>query len=112
MMLPFVAGLLLAYGGMVGLCLGMERNFKLVWKREPSPLLRHTLRMTGAALLVGSFASCVWAWGWAMGPVGWFGSISLAALILTLLLPYRGRMAVLFPVAGIPLWLLLGVLVD
>lgn len=63
MMLPFVAGLLLAYGGMVGLCQGMERNFKLVWKREPSPVLRHALRMTGAALLVGSFASCVWAWG-------------------------------------------------
>ncbi|WP_438816648.1 DUF3325 domain-containing protein [Stutzerimonas stutzeri] len=62
MMLPFVAGLLLAYGGMVGLCQGMERNFKLVWNREPSPVLRHALRMTGAALLVGSFASCVSAW--------------------------------------------------
>lgn len=34
MMLPFVAGLLLAYGGMVGLCQGMERNFRLVWKRS------------------------------------------------------------------------------
>jgi len=106
MMLPFVAGLLLAYGGMVGLCQGMERNFKLVWKREPSPVLRHALRMTGAALLVGSFASCVWAWGWAMGPVGWLGAISLATLVLAWLLPYHARLAVVFPVAGIPLWLL------
>jgi len=106
MMLPFVAGLLLAYGGMVGLCQGMERNFKLVWNREPSPVLRHALRMTGAALLVGSFASCVSAWGWVMGPVGWFGAISLAALVLAWLLPYQARLAVVFPVAGIPLWLL------
>lgn len=96
---------LFAYGGMVGLCQGMERNFKLVWNREPSPVLRHALRMTGA-LLVGSFASCVWAWGWAMGPVSWFGAISLAALVLAWLLPYQARLAVVFHAAGIPLWLL------
>lgn len=106
MMLPFVAGLLLAYGGMVGLCQGMERNFRLVWKREPSPVLRHALRTLGAVLLVGSFASCVLARGWAMGPVGWFGAISLAALVLAWLMPYQARLAVVFPVAGIPLWLL------
>lgn len=62
--------------------------------------------MTGAALLVGSFASCVWAWSWAMGPVGWFGAISLAALVLAWLLPYQARIAVVLPVVGISLWLL------
>ena len=97
MMLPFVAGLLLAYGGMVGLCQGMERNFRLVWKRVPSPVLRHALRTLGAVLLVGSFASCVLARGWAMGSV---------ALVLAWLLPYQARLAVVFPAAGIPLWLL------
>jgi hypothetical protein len=41
-----------------------------------------------------------------MGPVGWFGAISLAALLVAWLLPYQARAAVVFPVAGIPLWLL------
>lgn len=107
MTLPLVASLLLAYGGMAALCQGMPRNYKLAWQREPSAMLRCILRTTGWGLLAGSFASCVWAWGWAMGPVGWFGAISLAALILTSLLPYHGRLAVLFPVASIPPWLLL-----
>lgn len=112
MMVPFVAGLLLAYGGMVGLCQGMERNFKLVWKREPPRVLRDALRTLGAVLLMGSFASCVLAWGWAMGPVGWFGAISLAALVLAWLLPYQARLAVVFPVAAIPLWLLVGTVIG
>ncbi len=33
------------------------------------------------------------AWGWAMGPVGWFGLISLAGLALVFLLPYWPRFA-------------------
>jgi len=41
-----------------------------------------------------------------MPPVGWFGTISLAALVLAWLLPYQARIAVALPVAGIPLWLL------
>jgi len=112
MMLPFVAGLLLAYGGMVALCQGMERNFKLVWQCEPSLLLRRALRLLGWGLLLASFVSCVWAWGWAMGPVGWFGVISLAALVVAWLLPYQARIAVIFPVAGIPLWLLVWAVVG
>lgn len=41
-----------------------------------------------------------------MGPVGWFGAISLAALVLAWLLPYQARIAVVLPVVGISLWLL------
>lgn len=106
MLSAFFGGLLLAYSGMIGLCQGMERHYKQVWQRLPAPLLRRGLRVAGWALLVASFAACVMAWGWSMGPVGWFGQISLAGFVLILLLPYRPRLAVLLPLAAWPLWAL------
>ncbi|MHA6197384.1 DUF3325 domain-containing protein [Pseudomonas wadenswilerensis] len=99
-------GLLLAYSGMLGLCLGLERHYKQVWQRVPGPRLRRALRLGGWLALAGSFAASVAAWGWAMGPIGWFGLISLAGLGLVLLLPYRARTAVWLALAG---WPLLGV---
>lgn len=102
MSLALSTGLLLAYSGMLGLCLGLERHFKQVWGRVPSPTLRRVLRAVGWLALAGSFATSVAAWGWAMGPIGWFGLLSLAGLGLVLLLPYRTRGAVWLAVAGWP----------
>lgn len=106
MSLALSTGLLLAYSGMLGLCLGVERHFKQVWQRVPGTVLRRSLRLAGWSGLVASFAASVVAWGWAMGPIGWFGLISLAGLALVLLLPYRAKGAVWLAGAG---WGLLGV---
>lgn len=103
MSLALFTGLLLAYSGMLGLCLGVERHFKQVWQRVPGPLLRRGLRLGGWLGLAGSFVASAAAWGWAMGPIGWFGLVSLAGLALVLLLPYRARGAVWLAVAGWPL---------
>ncbi len=67
------AGLWLAYGGMLALCMGMERHFKQVWQRLPAPLLRRGLRVGGWLALGLSLVASVAAWGWAMGPVGCSG---------------------------------------
>lgn len=99
MSMALIAGLLLAYSGMLALCLGLERHYKQVWQRVPATALRRGLRVVGWVLLAASFASSVHAWGWAMGPVGWFGLISLAGLALVLLLPYAPRLSVVL--AGI-----------
>jgi hypothetical protein len=91
MSIAWVASLLLAFSGMLGLCLGLERHFKQIWQRAPSSGLRRTLRTAGWLALAASFAASVLAWGWAMGPVGWFGLMSLAGISLVLLLPYAAR---------------------
>ena len=87
MSIAWVASLLLAFSGMLGLCLGLERHFKQIWQRAPSPGLRRTLRTAGWLALAASFATSVLAWGWAMGPVGWLGMVSLAGLALVFLMP-------------------------
>lgn len=95
-----LASLWLAYGGMLGLCLGMERHFKQVWQRTPDPMLRRALRLAGWLGLALSLVASVAAWGWPMGPVGWFGLLSLAGFGLVLLLPYQPRLAAWLPLAG------------
>ncbi|KAA8700855.1 DUF3325 domain-containing protein [Pseudomonas proteolytica] len=89
--MALIAALLLACGGMLGLCLGLERHYKQLWHRLPSPMLRRGLRGMGWVLLAASFAVSVHVWGWAMGPVAWFGLISLAGLSVAFLLPYSAR---------------------
>ena len=106
MLSAFFGGVLLAYAGMVGLCQGMERHYKQVWQQLPTAAVRRGLRIAGWALLAASFAACVAAWGWAMGPVGWFGQISLAGFALILLLPYRPRLAAVLPLVALPLCVL------
>lgn len=106
MSLALIASLLLAYSGMLGLCLGLERHFKQIWQLVPSTLIRRVLRVGGWSALAGSFAASVFAWGWAMGPVGWFGLMSLAGITLVLLLPYAARLSI--AIAGIG-WPVLGV---
>lgn len=103
MALALSTGLLLAYSGMISLCLGLERHYKHVWQRLPTPAWRRGLRLLGWLALLGSFAASVAAWGWAMGPIGWCGLISLAGLALVLLLPYYPRGAVYLAGAGWPL---------
>ncbi len=99
-------GLLLAYSGMLALCLGLDRHYRQVWQRLPGPWLRRALRLGGWLALGASLASSIAAWGWAMGPIGWFGLISLAGLGLVMLLPYRAKGAVWLALGG---WMAAGV---
>ncbi|HCP56428.1 MULTISPECIES: DUF3325 domain-containing protein [Pseudomonas] len=110
MLIEFFAGLLLVYAGMVALCLGLKRHFKSVWQCEPSAIWCRSFRVCGWLLLALGFAACIASWGWAQGPVGWMGLVSLAGLALVLLMPYRPRLATLLPLLGLPFllsaWLL------
>jgi hypothetical protein len=65
--------------------------------------LRIGLRSAGWLALLASLVLCAQAWGWAMGPVAWFGVLSLAGLLLVMLLPYWPRMAMGL-VAAVPVW--------
>ncbi|CAM3803808.1 DUF3325 domain-containing protein [Pseudomonas reidholzensis] len=103
MLSTIIGGLLLAYAGMLGLCQGLERHYKHVWQRPCQRGLRLTLRGLGWAGLLASLLLCAQAWGWAMGPVAWFGAISLAGLLLVMVLPYWPKVAVGL-VATVPLW--------
>lgn len=103
MMTMFIGALLFAYSGMLGLCLGLERHYKQVWGKPGARGLLRLLRLSGWAALVVSFMLCVCAWGWAMGPVGWFGAISLAAVMLVMVLPYSPKSSVRIA-AALPLW--------
>lgn len=108
MLSAFFGGTLLAYGGMVALCQGLERHYKQVWGSVPSVARRRSLRGLGWLALGLSFATCVLGWGWAMGPVGWFGQISLAGFALVMLLPYTPRLSIWLAPAGLLGWALCG----
>jgi len=45
-----------------------------------------------------------------MGPIGWFGLISLSGFALLMLLPYRARMAVWLPLGFAPAWAVINTL--
>ncbi|MDZ3990780.1 DUF3325 domain-containing protein [Pseudomonas sp. Teo4] len=106
MIMLVAGGVLFAYAGMLGLCQGLERHYKQVWQRSCPRPLRLTLRGAGWMALLVSLWLCAQAWGWAMGPVAWFGAMSLAGMALVMLLPYWPRLAVGL-VALVPVWGLL-----
>lgn len=103
--LALTTAALLASSGMLSLCLGLERHYKQLLLRTPAKVVLRPLRVFGWLALAASFAASVSAWGWAMGPVGWFGLISLAGLALVMLSPYA--MKLLITVTGIG-WAMLG----
>lgn len=103
MMLSMMGAAVLAYAGMLALCQGLERHFKQVWRRTCPLALRRSLRGLGWLGLLFSLLLCAQAWGWAMGPVAWFGMMSLAGLLVVLLLPYWPRMAAGL-LALVPAW--------
>lgn len=91
MNLALISGLLLACLGMTSLCLGLARNYKPLGRPAPATPVLNVLRGTGWLALIASLGCNVMAWGWAMGPVGWLGMLSLAGVALVFLLPYAPR---------------------
>lgn len=102
-----IMALAFAYAGMTALCLAMRKHYRQVWNRDPVQAERTGLRIAGWILLIVSLALCIMSWGAAIGPVGWFGMLSVAGLILIFLLPYLPRLAVSLGVLA-PLLSLIG----
>ena len=101
----------LCYAGMAGLCLAMDRHHSQVWQAR-APWRQRALRAAGWLLLAAAVWPCVQVWGGAVGPVLWCGMLSVGALLLVLLLPYRPRLAALLAAvaagAGLPMLLITG----
>ncbi|MCF4991078.1 DUF3325 family protein, partial [Pseudomonas gessardii] len=38
--MTLITAVWLAWGGMLGLCLGLERHYKQLWQRPPSPRIK------------------------------------------------------------------------
>jgi len=65
-------------------------------------ILLNTVATYGRSLLALALALwlCSLVWGWAIGPVAWFGLLSTAALGFVFLLPYAPRFAAWLAVIG------------
>lgn len=94
-------GLLLAYAGMVALCLAMNRHYRQVFGDFPGSRLQLGLRAAGTLVLLQSLAVSISQWGWTIGPTACFGLLTVAALLLVFLLPYVPRFVLLSGSAGL-----------
>ncbi len=103
--------LVLAYGGMTALCLAMNRHYRQVRFGRPSLQLKWILRSTGTALLLVALLLGIIGWGPTIGPVVWFGVLSVSALILIFMLPYRPRLVLRSSLAVSPLALLASLII-
>ena len=105
MNLALSASLLLAYSGMLALCLAMDRHARQLWGRPPSTMLRRILRAGGWLLLGLALVAASRGWDAGMATVAWFGLVSLAGFALLMLLPWAPRLALWLPAAGGLAWL-------
>lgn len=96
-----ILALFLAYAGMTGLCLAMNRHYRQVMQRLPGRRLRLILRTAGWGGLFLSFTLCVHIWGWSIGPVAWFGLLSVGTLLHIFMLPYAPRLVMVSVIAGL-----------
>jgi hypothetical protein len=94
------AALCASYTGFTAIALAMARHHRTLAHREPGPALKRLLRIIGAAFIAGAFAACVPAWGWAIGPVAWFGVLSVAALAFVFLFALAPRVAAALATLG------------
>lgn len=95
-----LASLLLAYGGMLGFCLGMERHWKQLGSNRLPGIARRLCRPLGVGLLGLSLYAATFVWPTGMALVGWLGLLSLVGLTLLMLLPYAPRLALWLPIGG------------
>ncbi|WP_312342023.1 DUF3325 domain-containing protein [Stutzerimonas nitrititolerans] len=96
----FLVSLVLAYGGMLGFCLGMEKHWKHLGSPRLPDIVRRLCRPLGIGLLGLSLYAASFVWPGGMALVGWFGLISVGGLALLMLLPYAPRLALWLPIGG------------
>jgi hypothetical protein len=82
---------LLCLFGLAALCLGMEKHYREHFARAPSSRRRHVLRVLGGFSIALSFAACVAGEGGQIGPLMWFGWLSVIGLALTFIRPWLRR---------------------
>jgi hypothetical protein len=94
-MLSTVSAFALAYAGMTGLSLAMDRHWRQLRAAAYGPAVgeRRLARFLGWILLAGSAWLAVIGHGVAAGAVLWLGVLSVAGLVLVMLLSYAPRWA-------------------
>jgi len=104
MSILILSGLALAFSGFATNSTVMDRHYADIHGRgtEPGAALKRRLRLLGWLGLALSFAACIGASGWHIGPVLWCGLLSIAAWALTLLLQYAPRKAIQGAWIGVP----------
>ncbi|MFT4102561.1 MAG: DUF3325 domain-containing protein [Burkholderiaceae bacterium] len=85
--------LLLALMGFTALCLGVEKHHAEHLRQPPTPWRLRGLRVLGWSCLVLSFAASVVSAGWQIGPLLWFGWLSVAGYALVFAKPWLRRKA-------------------
>lgn len=91
----------LSYSGMLGLCLGTERQFKQLRKTPAPRPLRLALRLGGVLGLALALYCCMRVLGGPMGAVAWAGGISAGGLLVALLFSLYPRSAVVLGAAAL-----------
>jgi hypothetical protein len=87
-----LAAPLLILLGFAALCLGMEKHYKEYFLHAPASRLRlRGLRVLGWLGLLLSFAACVAGEGWQIGPLLWFGWLSVLGMALVFARPWLSR---------------------
>ncbi|MFV0623598.1 DUF3325 domain-containing protein [Sphingomonas sp. ac-8] len=95
-----LATLLFAFAGFTALCLAMDKHqLELLGARLGRSDTR-LLRSAAVVALTAAYACSVAVAGWRFGSVEWVGAIMIAALAMTLILPYRPRWIVRLAVGG------------
>lgn len=89
-----LAALALAFAGMAGLALAMDRHHEQVTGRAEVPRTRRlVLRWVGGLLLALSQAACIVAWGATVGVTAWCGFLTAGGLLVGVLMTYAPRLA-------------------
>lgn len=103
-----LSGIALAFSGFAANSIVMDRHYADLHGRgkEPGAALRRRMRLLGWLGLALSFAACIGASGWHIGPVLWCGVLSIAAWSVTLLLQYAPHRVAQGAWIGIPAALL------
>jgi hypothetical protein len=82
---------IVALASFMALCLAMPRHHRQFWHAAPGRRRQHVLRGGGIAGLLLSWWLSGLAWGWAIGPIAWFGVSTAASLAIVFLLPVMAR---------------------
>ncbi|CAH1747776.1 Iron uptake protein [Thauera humireducens] len=97
-----------AYGGMLAICLGIDRHAAQLNRQHWPAAIRRALPVLGMVLIGTSLYAASGPWPIGMAVVATFGLVSIGGLALLLLLPYAPRVALWLPSIGVGLALAVG----